>query len=90
MSAVLERTAEKVRAADRRAALVAATIVNSNPFRRKGAPPARIEDFIKDPDQYMTPKQARAALTAWAAGVNRNLAVTAKKRRGKVADGDDA
>ncbi len=56
------------RAATLRAALVAATILNVH--RRRGARLVQPQDFVRMPDDYLTPEQAVAHMDAWAASLN--------------------
>jgi hypothetical protein len=49
---------------------VAATIINANPYRRRGAPLVQPSDFFVErptEDQYMSIDEARKYLDEWAA-----------------------
>ena len=59
------------RAADMRAALVAATIANVH--RRKGSPAIKPEAFLRGPRRLMTIKEARQALGGWAKDINASV-----------------
>lgn len=46
--------------ADYRSGVVCATIVNSNPYRKKGSPAAKPEDFVPDYDREPRKRQTPA------------------------------
>lgn len=62
--AVSERVTERERAANLRAALVAATIANVH--RKSGSRVIQPRDFLREPARYMTPEEGARALEAWA------------------------
>lgn len=75
VEAVLDRHAELERAANYRAGLVAATVVNVN--LKKGAKPVQPRDFFdegRDEEDFMSVEQASAALDLWAAQHNARVA----------------
>jgi hypothetical protein len=73
--AVLELRAREqaalARAADLRAGLVAATLVNI--FRKKGKKPVQPTDFIRGPRKPMSPEAARSFMNRWARGINSDV-----------------
>jgi hypothetical protein len=79
---VMARRRAEARAADLRAGLIAATIVNM--FSKKGTRTFHPQDFVRGEPQYMSNKQARAALGSWAGVIN------SKKRGLKVPREDNA
>jgi len=56
---------------DLRTALICCTIVNSNPWRKQGAQPANLHDFLKifefhrQPKEEQTPEQQVQVLKLW-------------------------
>lgn len=78
--AVLEligaRQRNRERNADLRAGLVAAMIVNTNPYRKKGARLMQPEDFVKGakvPKRHMSVEEAQMFMDSWAQGVNKSF-----------------
>lgn len=49
LRAIHERDAAIERAANMRAGLIAAVIVNTNPYRKRGAPTVKPADFFREP-----------------------------------------
>ncbi len=64
IEAVVQLKVEDDRAAALRAGLIAATILNVN--RRKGTRVIQPTDFVRMPDDYLSPEQAVAVMDAWA------------------------
>ena len=64
IEAVVEKQNEEDRGAALRAGLIAAMIGNQN--RKKGQRLLQPHDFVRMPDDYMTPEAARAHLDQWA------------------------
>lgn len=54
------RERRREEAADRRAAFIAATIINSNPYRKKGAKRVTVNDLLRDPKEKPTPEKMEA------------------------------
>ncbi len=74
MSAVLKITNARERAADLRAGLIAATIVNTNPYRKKGARTVYPGDFFRIRKRvYMSVAEAQKFMGRWADSVNKGL-----------------
>jgi len=71
VGAVFDRNADRERAANLRAGLVAATIANVH--RKKGAPMMKPSDFLRQPIVRMSPKEAAQFMDTWAAGQNEML-----------------
>ena len=74
VEAVLERQNDLERAKYLRAGLIAATIVNCAPNRRRSAPMAKPGDFIRErprPEDYMNVDEARELLDGWAVAQNK-------------------
>ena len=68
IEAVFNRSADREKAANLRAGLVAATIANVH--RRKGAPMIKPSDFLRQPVVRMDPEEAAKFMDSWAAGQN--------------------
>lgn len=77
--AVLKLEAQRQRAANLRAGLVAATICNNNPYRKKGARRMKATDFIRGPKRHMSVEEARKFMAGWAGDINKQVA----KAKGK-------
>jgi hypothetical protein len=75
---VLQQVAQRERQANLRAGLIAATIVNSNPYRKKGARRLKPEDFIKGPREYMTAEEGARFMDRWAKHINKGHELSAK------------
>ena len=69
--AVLQEVALQERQANLRAGLIAATICNANPYRKKGARFLQPEDFIKGPRQYMSLEEGTRFMDRWARVINK-------------------
>jgi hypothetical protein len=61
---VVQLKVEDDRAASLRAGLIAATILNVH--RKKGTRVIQPQDFVRMPDDFMSPEAAQAYLDAWA------------------------
>jgi hypothetical protein len=73
--AIDERAGIFENAADMRAGLVAAMIVNSNPYRKRGARTVQPRDFFRPaPKKAQTVEDMAAVLKAFAAQQNRQIA----------------
>lgn len=68
---MLKEVALQERRANLRAGLIAAVIVNSNPYRKKGARLATPEDFIKGPRRHMSVEEGVLFMDRWAQGINK-------------------
>ncbi len=71
--AVIKARQRYERQANLRAGLIAATIINANPYRRKGARLVRPSDFLKVPrtaQQYMSPEEGQKFMGRWVKKVN--------------------
>ncbi len=70
---MLKQVAHRERQANLRAGLIAATIINSNPYRRKGARRVQPGDFIKREPQYMSPEEGVKFMDRWAGNINKTM-----------------
>jgi hypothetical protein len=70
MEAVRLRQSALDEAANLRAGLIAATIINANPYRKKGSPPMKPTDFFREPVKAQSPAEMAQVLDRLAARQN--------------------
>ncbi|KKN44567.1 hypothetical protein LCGC14_0691710 [marine sediment metagenome] len=78
--AVLKVHAARERSANLRAGLVAATICNTNPYRKKGARRIQPGDFFRSAKrEHMSVAEAQKFMNGWASTINKDAAAQGGK-----------